>query len=65
MSKKKKTKLNTSLVHAGRNKKFTNGAVNIPPYRSSTVLFETLEEYNHGTMIIRILDMADWVLQIA
>ena len=45
MSKKKKIKRNTSLVHAGRNKKFTNGAVNIPPYRSSTVLFETLKEY--------------------
>ena len=45
MSKKKKIKPNTSLVHAGRNKKFANGAVNIPPYRSSTVLFDTLEEY--------------------
>ena len=45
MSKKKKIKPNTSLVHAGRDKKFANGAVNIPPYRSSTVLFDTLEEY--------------------
>ena len=45
MSKKKKIKPNTSLVHAGRHKKFANGAVNIPPYRSSTVLFDTLDEY--------------------
>ena len=45
MSKKKKIKPNTSLVHAGRDKKFANGAVNIPPYRSSTVLFDTLDEY--------------------
>ena len=44
MSKKKKIKPNTSLVHAGRDKKFANGAVNIPPYRSSTVLFDTLDD---------------------
>jgi len=45
MNKKTKMKPATSLVHAGRNKSYTNGAVNIPPYRSSTVLFDTLEEY--------------------
>ena len=45
MNKKKKMKSATSLVHAGRNKSYANGAVNIPPYRSSTVLFDTLEEY--------------------
>ncbi len=45
MNKKKKMKPATSLVHAGRNKLYANGAVNIPPYRSSTVLFDTLEEY--------------------
>jgi len=45
MKKKTKMKSATSLVHAGRNKNYANGAVNIPPYRSSTVLFETLDEY--------------------
>jgi len=45
MNKKKKMKSATSLVHAGRNKSYANGAVNIPPYRSSTVLFDNLEEY--------------------
>ena len=45
MNKKKKMKSATSLVHAGRNKSYANGAVNIPPYRSSTVLFDTLDEY--------------------
>ena len=45
MKKKTKMKPATSLVHAGRNKNYANGAVNIPPYRSSTVLFETLDEY--------------------
>ena len=45
MKKKTKMKPATSLVHAGRNKTYANGAVNIPPYRSSTVLFDTLEEF--------------------
>ena len=45
MKKKTKMKPATSLVHAGRNKSYANGAVNIPPYRSSTVLFDTLEEF--------------------
>jgi len=45
MNKKTKMKPATLLVHAGRNKSYANGAVNIPPYRSSTVLFDTLEEY--------------------
>jgi len=45
MKKKTKMKSATSLVHAGRNKNYANGAVNIPPYRSSTVLFDTLDEY--------------------
>ncbi|MDG2228768.1 MAG: PLP-dependent aspartate aminotransferase family protein [Gammaproteobacteria bacterium] len=43
--KKKNYHQKTSLVHSGRDKRFTQGAVNIPPYRASTVLFETLEEY--------------------
>ena len=45
--KKKNYHQKTSLVHSGRDRRFTQGAVNIPPYRASTVLFETLEEYNN------------------
>lgn len=45
--KKKNYHQKTSLVHSGRDRRFAQGAVNIPPYRASTVLFETLEEYNN------------------
>ena len=47
MNRKEKEKKNkkTILVHSGRDKKYTQGAVNIPPYRASTVLFESLAEY--------------------
>ena len=47
MNRKEKKKKNkkTILVHSGRDKKYTQGAVNIPPYRASTVLFESLAEY--------------------
>ena len=44
--KKKNYDQKTLLAHSGRDRRFTQGAVNIPPYRASTVLFETLEEYN-------------------
>ena len=45
--KKKNYHQKTALVHSGRDRRFAQGAVNIPPYRASTVLFETLEEYNN------------------
>tara|TARA_B100000508_G_C11444656_1_gene270722 strand:- start:316 stop:1521 length:1206 start_codon:yes stop_codon:yes gene_type:complete len=43
--KPKKTKQRTTLVHSGRDKKYRQGAVNIPPYRASTVIFESLAEF--------------------
>ena len=43
--KPKKTKQRTTLIHSGRDKKYRQGAVNIPPYRASTVIFESLAEY--------------------
>lgn len=45
MSDSKKTRSpETILTHAGRDPAGHHGAVNIPPYRTSTVLFETLEQ---------------------
>jgi cysteine-S-conjugate beta-lyase len=35
----------TALVHAGRDARLSAGTVNIPPYRSSTVLFENLASF--------------------
>lgn len=46
MSEGKKTK----LVTAGRSKKWTNGVVNPPVQRASTVVFETVAEKNHATI---------------
>ena len=43
--KANKTKKTTTLVHSGRSKQYTKGAVNIPPYRASTVIFESLAEF--------------------
>ena len=43
--KPKKTKQSTILTHSGRDKKYRQGAVNIPPYRASTVIFESLAEF--------------------
>ena len=43
--KLKKTKQSTILTHSGRDKKYRQGAVNIPPYRASTVIFESLAEF--------------------
>jgi len=40
-----KNKQSTTLVHSGRSKKYRQGAVNIPPYRASTVIFESLSEF--------------------
>ena len=45
MNKKKKKNSRTILAHSGRSEDYARGAVNIPPYRSSTVLFKTLQEY--------------------
>ena len=41
----KQKKQSTTLVHSGRNKKYRQGAVNIPPYRASTVIFDSLAEF--------------------
>ena len=45
MKNKKKYKSRTILSQSGRSEEYAKGAVNIPPYRSSTVLFKTLKEY--------------------
>ncbi|HHF2853287.1 TPA: cystathionine beta-lyase [Vibrio diabolicus] len=46
MSEGKKTK----LITAGRDKKWTNGVVNPPVQRASTVVFNTVAEKNQATM---------------
>ncbi len=40
----------TTLVTAGRNKKWTNGVVNPPVQRASTVIFDTVAEKNHAAV---------------
>ncbi len=40
----------TTLVTAGRNKKWTNGVVNPPVQRASTVVFDTVAEKNHAAV---------------
>ncbi|MCC5866969.1 MAG: cystathionine beta-lyase [Gammaproteobacteria bacterium] len=42
----KKRHPDTALVHGGRNRDLSAGTVNIPPYRSSTVLFESLAAFH-------------------
>jgi cysteine-S-conjugate beta-lyase len=37
----------TRLSHGGRNRERSAGAVNVPPYRASTVLFGSLAEYRN------------------
>lgn len=39
----------TRLIHAGRDRKWTQGAVNPPIQRASTVLFESVAEKNQAT----------------
>ncbi|HJP39541.1 MAG TPA: cystathionine beta-lyase [Gammaproteobacteria bacterium] len=39
---KKQRRVDTTLTHAGRNALASQGAVNIPPFRASTVLFDTI-----------------------
>ncbi len=46
MSEGKKTK----LITAGRDKKWTNGVVNPPVQRASTVVFNTVAEKNHAAV---------------
>lgn len=41
---KKKRRVDTTLTHAGRDTRASQGAVNIPPIRASTVLFDTVED---------------------
>jgi cystathionine beta-lyase len=38
---KKQRRVDTTLTHAGRDTRASQGAVNIPPFRASTVLFDT------------------------
>ncbi|CAH8213336.1 cystathionine beta-lyase [Vibrio aestuarianus] len=40
----------TQLVTAGRDKKWTNGVVNPPIQRASTVVFDSVAEKNHATI---------------
>lgn len=40
-------KSDTLLVHGGRDRAVSRGAVNIPPFRASTVLFSSLDELEH------------------
>lgn len=40
----------TQLIGAGRDKKWTNGTVNPPIQRGSTVVFDTVAEKNHATI---------------
>ncbi|MGL5108408.1 MAG: cystathionine beta-lyase [Vibrio ordalii] len=40
----------TQLVNAGRSKKWTNGVVNPPIQRASTVVFDSVAEKNHATI---------------
>lgn len=41
--------LSTKLVHTGRQKRYTQGAVNSVIQRASSLVFETLEEKKHAT----------------
>ncbi|SEG16910.1 cystathionine beta-lyase [Vibrio hangzhouensis] len=40
----------TKFVTAGRDKKWTNGVVNPPVQRASTIVFDTVAEKNHATI---------------
>jgi len=41
-------KQDTMIVNAGRRKEWTNGSVNPPVQRASTVVFDTVKEMNHA-----------------
>lgn len=43
-------KFETTLITAGRNKKWTHGVVNPPVQRASTIVFDTVAEKNAATM---------------
>jgi len=45
MSERRPLHPDTRLVHEGRARRDTGGAVSVPPYRSSTVLFETVAQF--------------------
>ncbi len=40
---KKQRRVDTTLTHAGRDAGISQGAVNVPPFRASTVLFESID----------------------
>lgn len=42
-------KKDTKIVHAGRNRKWTGKAVNVPVYHASTILHDTVDELNEAT----------------
>lgn len=42
-------KLNTTLVTAGRKKKYCNGSVNTVIQRASSIVFESVEQKKHAT----------------
>ena len=41
--------LSTTLVHAGRKKRFTQGSVNAVVQRASSLVFETIADKKHCT----------------
>ena len=49
MSDKQPQQLETSLVHAGRGKRYTQGAVNSVIQRASSLVFDTVEAKKHAT----------------
>lgn len=41
--------IDTRTMHAGRDTKLSNGLVNIPPYRGSTILFDKVDDLESAT----------------
>ncbi len=44
--------LSTTLVHAGRKKRFSQGSVNPVVQRASSLVFETIADKKHCTKIV-------------
>lgn len=50
---KKQRRIDTTLTHAGRDTRVSQGAVNLPPFRASTVLFESTDILKSWDMSFR------------
>lgn len=46
MNKEKSSRIETKAVHAGRNPELYSGSVNVPAFRTSTVVFPTIADYD-------------------